>query len=147
MAASSNPKRRQYAAAQAQAYVNPEAGATLSPSLGAGGAGPELFTPGYTGQDANAPTPYYAPAVGHQPAYGQPQPQMGAQQPGQMAQLAGQFGQMGMSGGVDLRVRPSSTLTTKASRDSMKADLGHADYSLAVSACADKPCRPPAGRV
>lgn len=30
---------------------------------------------------------------------------MGAQQPGQMAQLAGQFGQMGMSGGVDLRVR------------------------------------------
>jgi hypothetical protein len=103
-AASSNPKRRQYAAAQAQAYVNPDAGAALSPSLGAGGAGPELFTPGYTGQDASAPAPYYAPATGQQPAYGQPQQQVGGQQTGQMAQLAGQFGQMGMSGGVDLRV-------------------------------------------
>lgn len=115
-AGAANPKRRQYAAAQAQAYVNgPEAGAagaTLSPSLGVGG--PELFTPGYTGQDAAAaPAPYYAPGAG-QPAYGQPQP--GGQQPGQMAQLAGQFGQMGMgAAGVDLRVSSPSSLLPRPS--------------------------------
>lgn len=96
-----NPKRRQYAAGQSQAYsgaaelppIQPQAYADPSAAVG---PGPALFTPGleqtqmqqpYYGQDTGAG--YGAP--GQTPAYGQPQQQ-------QMSQMTDQFAHMGMGG-------------------------------------------------
>jgi protein transport protein SEC24 len=111
-----NPKRRQYAAGQTQAYYGAEGGLAPEPPYAQGGGmqtqpapGGQLFTPGLVGeqqfqsQQGQPPVgqaPYYQPQGEQQPdyingpGYGQPaQPSYG-QAP--VDALAGQFGQMGV---------------------------------------------------
>lgn len=113
-----NPKRRQYAAGQTQAYYGAADGtAGYDAGYGAGAPiqqqqpqpGGQLFTPGlvndqFAGQQQQAPYyPPQEPGYGSDPAYGQQQAPMYGQPQGapgqsQVGALADQFGQMGMGG-------------------------------------------------
>ncbi|EIW78479.1 CPII coat sec24 protein [Coniophora puteana RWD-64-598 SS2] len=130
--AQAHAKRRQYAAGQTQAYYSGGDGYGDQPGYGAAppqqvpppGAGPQLFTPGLSGdnqfaaqqQQQQGQAQYYAPpqepqyinaqGFGQEPAYHPPAQQQ------QMDQLAGQFGGMGMGGQKPLQLYTTNLLTS-----------------------------------